>query len=462
MKLYAFLVYLIVFPSMLVGQSISGVLTELADKEIKLEGFNGFKTYLISSTKIDKTGKFSLHYNHSDYGVGYITTSENKPFLVILSNENVTIHGRSLTDTASIAITNGKENQWFEQFAKERAKREQAMSAWTYLEKLYATDPLFQNQFTPIKAIEMEQLRLTKEEAAFSNLLPQDSYLYWFLPIRKVVGSLANIAQYRQNEIAQTIQFLREIEYSDQRLYKSGLLKDVLEGHFWLLENSGHSPEAVTKEMKISIDQLFKKLENHTKILNEVTDYLFNLLEKHSFFEAAEYLSFKALSDGSCTVDDDLTRHLETYRTMKVGNTASDIQFDRSHFVAENKSESSLLKIKAAYKLMIFGASWCPNCKTDYPALLEKYELLHKKYSIEFIYISLDSDKNQCKEFYNSSPFIAYCDGKGWETKAAKDYHVFGTPTYLLLDSNLKILVKLKSPDQLYAWMENYGKQKNQ
>ncbi len=53
---------------------------------------------------------------------------------------------------------------------------------------------------------------------------------------------------------------------------------------------------------------------------------------------------------------------------------------------------------------------------------------------------------------------MTYCDGKGWETQAAKDYYVFGTPTYLLLDANLKILVKLKSPNHLQAWMENFGK----
>ena len=444
------------------AQSISGQFTQLARQEVRLEGFNGFKSYVISSGTVDENGNFILKYNPSDKGVGYLIASEKKPFLVILSGEEIEISGQNLGSPESIVFHKGKENQWFEQFAKEHTQREQAHSAWQYLEKLYATDPLFSGQSIPVKAIEKEQLRLTQEETAFLEALPIASYVRWFLPLRKLVGSVSNIAQHRPEEIPKTIQFFRNMDYTDQKLYKSGILKDLIEGHFWLLENSGQSTESIAKEMKLSIDALFVKLVTNEKILNEVTDYLFELLEKHSLFEAAEYLAFKVHTEVSCKIDDDLARQLETYRAMKVGNTAPDIVFDSLYLKEGFKSSSSLSKINSTYKVVVFGASWCPNCQSDYPALTEKYTVLQNEFDLELIYISIDADRNQFKEYYKASPFIMYCDGKGWDTQSAKDYFVFGTPTYLLLDRNLKILAKLTSPEHLKVWMQTYGTKKTQ
>ena len=42
-------------------------------------------------------------------------------------------------------------------YAKEHPKREQALSAWLYLEKMYFNDSLFKVQKKPIEAIELEK-----------------------------------------------------------------------------------------------------------------------------------------------------------------------------------------------------------------------------------------------------------------------------------------------------------------
>lgn len=59
--------------------------------------------------------------------------------------------------------------------------------------------------------------------------------------------------------------------------------------------------------------------------MNEVADFLFDLLEKHSLFQASEYLALKVLNEVSCTINNDLAKQLETYRAMKKGNIAPDI-----------------------------------------------------------------------------------------------------------------------------------------
>jgi hypothetical protein len=78
-------------------------------------------------------------------------------------------------------------------------------------------------------------------------------------------------------------------------LYKSGLLRETIEAHFWLIENSGRSLDSVFVEMNVSIDHMIESLVKDEKKFNEITAYLFNLLEQRSLFGASEYLALKVL-----------------------------------------------------------------------------------------------------------------------------------------------------------------------
>jgi len=110
--------------------------------------------------------------------------------------------------------------------------------------------------------------------------------------------------------------------------------------------------------------------------------------------------------------------------------------------------------MKNKFKLLIFGASWCPHCQTDYPSLVGKYKKLIKSYDIEFVYICLDEDKEAYENFLKEAPFYTFCDYLGWDSPNVKNYHVFATPTYILLDQELKILAKIQSPEHLEAWLQ--------
>jgi len=319
-------VFLIIFSLVALSgytQSITGHLSLLANQDIKLEGFNGLKTCNISSTTVDTYGYFRLHYSKADRGVGYLVSADEKPVFIILSGEDIDLKGDALSKTETLQTTEGQENIWFEKYAKEHPKREQALSAWDYLEKMYKQDSLFSVQEAPKNAIIAEKKRIKTEDSAFLASLPKDSYVSWFLPTRKLVSSVSVVAQYRPEEFPATIASFRSIDYTDHRLYKSGLFKDAIESHFWLLENSGRSLDSVSIEMKISIDAMITKLVKDEKKLNEVSDYLFALLERHSLFQASEYLALKVLNEVSCTIDNNLARQLETYRAMKKGNIAT-------------------------------------------------------------------------------------------------------------------------------------------
>ena len=50
-------------------------------------------------------------------------------------------------------------------------------------------------------------------------------------------------------------------------------------------------------------------------------------------------------------------------------------------------------------------------------------------------------------------PWQSYCDYKGWETQAAKDYYISGTPSCFLLEATNKILLRPNSLAHANAWI---------
>ena len=438
------------------AQTITGTFPLLAGREVSLEGFDGFKTYLIISTAVSQDGKFLLNYSEAGYGMGQLVSADNRPFIVILSGEDIVLKGESFGHPETIEILKGEENLLFEKYATEHPRREHALSAWEYLERIYRMDSLFAGHEEPKNAIVREKQRIREEDRAFLESLDPKSYVSWFLPVRKLVSSVPTIAQYRNVEIPGVIASFRDMDHTDPRLYKSGLLRDVIESHFWLIENSGRSLDSVFIEMNMSIDYLIDNIATDEKKFNEITDYIFKSLERRSLFGSSEYLALKVLNEVSCTIDNDLAAQLESYRAMKPGNTAPDFAF-REDVLAPGYGPSDnpgkLSDLNSEYSLVVFGASWCPGCPEELSQIAGLYEKW-KAHGVEVVFVSLDEDKQVFENFAGKFPFISMCDYQKWESPVVKSWHVFATPTLYLLNSTREILLRPNSVSHMDAWVD--------
>jgi thiol-disulfide isomerase/thioredoxin len=421
----------------------------MAGAKLNLIGFENMGIYTIDSTEVNAQGEFSLNYSSKDFGMGYIMAEDQKIYFLVLANENIRLKGELISIPESIQIISGTEQKIFESYARQHSKRQQVESAWQYLQNIYWTDTNLRWPSKMKKTILLEQQRIAKEDKDYLKNLDPNSFVYWYLPTRKLLSDVDAIVKSRPMQIPATIAAFRALNYNEAKLYKSGLLKDALESHFWLIENMGAPLDTVYKEMKISIDYLIPNLLSNEAHLNEVTKFLFNLFEKHSLFDASEYLAIKLLTQNSCVINNDFARQLEMYRAMKIGNIAPNIIFENS-----TKPVKQLADLKSEYKLIVFGASWCSKCKEEIPKLLPYYETWKNKYQLDIIFVSLDTDLSSFQTFAKDFPWVSSCELKSWESKAVKDYFVFGTPTIYLLDKDDKIILKPNSEKQVQAWLE--------
>ena len=171
-------------------------------------------------------------------------------------------------------------------------------------------------------------MRIKTFEENFYKQLPTNSFVAQYIPWYKLINSVSYIAQNKPQEIPATLNELRNINLSNTYFYNSGLLTNTIDMQISLiLKHFGNNPRG-TAELKISIDYILNSLINDEEKLNAVADYLFEKLEQKSLTESSEYLATQLLNQNSCEISDDLTKQLEIYRKMKIGNTAPTILFN--------------------------------------------------------------------------------------------------------------------------------------
>lgn len=424
------------------AQVLKGNLKAHKFQQVTLTGFNHYKTYQLAKTTTDSTGSFTLNYPNDYKGVALLKSGEKNGLVVILDEPIVEIEGVHLSKPNSVFFKKSKPNMLFSELADNYRSRAQVYGAWRYLASKYSSLNELKKESKAIDAIRREINRIEEKDNNQLTNLPANSYLKWYMPKRKLLSDMPESIHKYNERISQHIQQFRNIDFTHKNFKTSGLFKELIEGHYFLLENMGESLDDIYLQMNLSTDYLVNNLKGNNSLLNVMSDALFRLFEKRSLFPAAEHLSKRLLNDESYELEGKLAKKLEKYKTLKIGSKAPDIQLNAGLKLSDLKKNV----------LLIFGASNCPHCKNE----LQELQKFHHQWKskLEIVYISLDTQKSDFEKTYKDLQWQTYCDFMGWETKAAQDYFVSATPTYLLIDKNMKILQHPTSLGQVNAWVD--------
>jgi peroxiredoxin len=419
-------------------------------------GYHGAEVFTIDSTIVNAKGNFELHYSDTSLGMGYLLTAEVNSYMVVLEKGKVQLTGQTLADATSIVIQRGEQNKLFVEYAIAHDKREQALSAWVYLKNLYESDTLFKKEYATKFTITKEIENLNKADNDYLKILPPNSFMSWYLPVRKLISGVQSVAKYKKQEIPNITKAFRTVNYAYPLLYSSGLFSELLESQFWLIQNSGLDKDEMVKEMNTSVDFILASVHKNENLFNELTKYLFQYFEKNNLFDASAYIALIALNQKDVILNNSLAFKLASYRKMKVGNIAPEIEFKGDVIVNRElvNNINRLSDIKAKYKLVVFGGSWCKQCKAETIQLIMRYNKWKAK-EVAVVMVSLDTDKKAFEDFASDFPYTIACDFKKWETQAAKDYHVSSSPTIFLLDSNHKIIQRPPTIASLDSWLDS-------
>lgn len=415
--------------------TIQGHFPNFPNSNYELKGYNGLQQITISTTKSKEDGKFTLTYPETYVGNAQLYMNGAYQNLFLLNKENIHIFWEDLTKRDEMQVTGSIEYNAFLKGMKTFQDSEAKLAGWHYLLPLYKKDSLQQHQ------IISELDRVNNLFPSYVKSLPKDVWVRQYLLTKGLIEQMPNSVKTYTWRAPQHVSEFMAIDF--KALKHSGLYKDVIEGYTRLVER--FPLEEVNPLLIEAIDKVLTELKEEPSIQQNSAQHWFALLESKSLFVAAAHLALAMLNQKDTVLNAKSLSLFKKYEALAVGNTAPDIQ------LIKGKKLSHLKKTV----LLIFGSSECGPCMDAKKQLEDYYPKWKTKGNIEVVYISIDTDKESYQEKFTNTPWQTYCDFKGWDTKAAKDYFVNATPTYVLLDKNLKIVVHPKSLAHVDSWLKH-------
>ena len=418
--------------------TIKGHFETASNKEIVLRGYNSEADLVLNKSTTDANGNFIINYPADFIGAAMLEIDQEKKLILLLNHENFEIQWDDLNTTKNLKFTNSIENTTFDSGLSLYQNTNEKKVGVSYLIPYYTNDAnkslFFKNELAQLNQVIPDYL----------NGLSNKLYASYYLKIRMLMADYSMSIKRNPQRIPELEQTFNQLDFADDRLIHSGLYYELLETHVVAMEHYG---EKAAQHLNQSTDKILTSLKSKAELKQNVAEYLFNLFEKRSLFESSEHIALAMLNDATCQLDDKHRALFEQYRKMANGKTAPNIEL-------HNAKAEPIYNLKSKYKLVVFGASWCSKCIEEIPKLKAFYADWKKKSNLEIIFVSLDTDKNEYTNFTKDFPWLSSCDFAGWETKAARDYCVFATPTMYLLDANNTIKIKPISADQVNAWLD--------
>jgi hypothetical protein len=283
-------------------------------QQMILMGFSNYKTIELSKTQADSLGHFTLHYPKDYKGMASLKTEDNNSLVLLLGNESLlTLKGTHITETDSLQL-NASENKTFFNYAMGQGFRTNATNAWKYLDKLYKMEGQFAQQKKVKRTITKELQRIKESTQKRVDGLDKNSYLHWFIPYRKFIQDMPTIIRTETERIPASIALFRTTDFNHPNWKTSGILKEFIEAHYFMLENYKSLEENV-EAMNLSSEALIDNLKDNKKLLNKVSKELFVYLDDRSLYKASEHVAVTLLKNQRNSLEMNVINRLEKYGT---------------------------------------------------------------------------------------------------------------------------------------------------
>jgi len=131
-----------------------------------------------------------------------------------------------------------------------------------------------------------------------------------------------------------------------------------------------------------------------------------------------------------------INEEYKTWAHLAPGSPAPDFTY-----ADINGKKVSLSDFKGKYVYIDVWATWCGPCKKEQP-LLKELEEACKNYNIEFLSVSVDTEKKKWEEMVKAQSFggTQLIADKAFNSTIAKEYNIQGIPRFMLIDKEGNII----------------------
>jgi len=352
---------------------------------------------------------------------------------IIFNNENVNLKSVYPFLQDSLGILESKENKIYYDYLK---KTGTIQSKLDLIQPLLAQYPVNDEFYTSIvqkyNSLQNDKQNLIKQTTE-SN---KGTYAAKLIAMQQSPYIDAHVPELQQQEFNKQ-HYFEKLDFSDERLINSNAYTHNIVQYLLLYRNPKLTQPELEKQFMLAVDTILAHVNQNDKVYDFILSYLMDGFEKFNMQAVQKHIVDNYTSK-TCESNNKntLQRRLDAGK-MIPGSIAPDIStFGLQH------NEIRLSKLSHNYILLVFWASWCPNCEETLPQIKKWYE--SKSIDLEVLAISIDTLASDWKKAIskNSYNWLNACDLKGWDGKASQDYNLYATPTMFLLDRNRKIIAK--------------------
>ena len=213
------------------AQSIQGTFPQAKNTEIVVKGFEGFDEKELTKTTTDSLGNFTLAYPKTYKGAALLQIRNASSVIVLLNHENFQMQWDNFQDFNTLKFINSFENDAFAKGIIINQEAEQKLAGLRYLL------PLYKNVKTKESWLKNEVGIQEETFEVFIKSLPKDSFSKDYLSFREFLGDLhLTIERYKEiNRVKQHELAFTKIDFANDALWHSGLLKEILSNYYLYL-----------------------------------------------------------------------------------------------------------------------------------------------------------------------------------------------------------------------------------
>ncbi len=355
----------------------------------------------------------------------------------IYNNEDIDLAFNPKDPASTVVFNKSAENKIFENYARNIAIPQSKVDS---LQLLYFQTTDKQKDVKIVKAYIAKINAVNNMQNKYENLSSK-MLSYNFIRASKRYNAKLPFKNPEKYLIAIKKHFFDYIDFNNKILLKSTLIIDRI-NDFVFYVNVSQNPKTQNNLYKISIDDVFQKIDNKTLYKNMVYYFLKRFSNKDdktiTMFLLNNYFDKLPSSEQDLVYKKSILEQMKTV----VNTKAPDITWQ------DFSGNHSLYQLKGAkYYLILFWSSTCSHCLRQVPLL---YKYIKDKKDIKVVAVGLENGPNPWNAEMRKYPDFIQVFGKNhWQNKFAKAYNIHATPTYIMLDANKTIIAKPYSLDDL-------------
>jgi len=401
-----------------------------------LFSLSGEKLSFVDSIFTSNPGEFFYENEKLHNGFYRFSFDKQKSITFLYDGNNVEINADAENFSETIEIINSESNQLYYKFVKlNRDYRTKTELLQLIVSRYPSNDEYY--ELTKQKLIELQN-----EYIGFVNEISQkepESFIARYIKSSQL--PVVNIELQLDEQLAHLKNHsLDNVDFADNELIYSDCFTNKSIEYLTYYRNPQLPMGLLEQEFKKAVDTLLIKSSVNILVYQHVADYLVDGFKQFGFDNVVDYIVKNYVVKDDLCLDEQTEKSIQNRinqsKLLTVGSKAPNLIVPD-----ENGEEFNLKNLTAEKILLLFYASWCPHCQDLLP---EIHKLYKQRNDFGVVAISLDEVKADWISFItdNKLDWINVSDLKGWESKAAKDYYIYATPTMFLIDGQKRILSK--------------------